>query len=70
MKELGVEIVVVINVVGGVNILFELGDFMLILDYINFMGMNLLIGLNDFEMGVCFFDMFILYIVEFCEMVK
>lgn len=35
---LGVEILVVINVVGGFNFNFEVGDIMLIRDYINLFG--------------------------------
>lgn len=37
---LGVDILVVINVVGGLNFKFEVGDIMLICDYINLFGFS------------------------------
>lgn len=57
MVGLGVYLVIVINVCGGVNEFFVLGDLMLIIDYINFIGENFLIGLNEDEMGFRFLDM-------------
>lgn len=70
MKEFGVEVFVVMNVVGGVNELYFVGDLMLIFDYINFIGMNLFIGLNDEYFGLCFLDMFEVYNLVLCVDVR
>lgn len=66
MKEIGVEMLIVMNVVGGVNEFFNLGDLMIIFDYINNFGINFLIGFNDFDFGVRFLDMLIVYCKDFC----
>lgn len=70
MKVFGVEVLIVINVVGGVNIEFCVGDLMIIIDYINFMGINLLIGLNEVDFGVRFLDMFLVYDKDFFSLVE
>lgn len=70
MKELGVEIFIVINVVGGVNKEFKVGDLMFIRDYINFSGSNLLVGKNDDRFGVRFLDMLDVYFFKYVDVVK
>ncbi|KHD85821.1 purine-nucleoside phosphorylase [Heyndrickxia ginsengihumi] len=57
MKELGVEVLIVTNAAGGVNVTFNAGDLMIISDHINFMGSNPLMGPNDANLGVRFPDM-------------
>jgi purine-nucleoside phosphorylase len=57
MRALGVEVVILTNAAGGINRSFEVGDVMLILDHINFVGMaghNPLIGPNDDSLGTRF----------------
>lgn len=61
MAVLGIYLMIVINAVGGVNEIYILGNLMLINDYINFIGDNLLIGENDEEIGLCFLDMSYVY---------
>lgn len=39
MKVLGVIIIFLINVVGGINLEFNVGDMMIIRDYIDFFGL-------------------------------
>ena len=56
MKLLGVEMLIVTNAAGGVNLDFRAGDLMLIEDHINFLP-NPLIGPNDAEFGPRFCDM-------------
>ncbi len=50
-SQLGVEILIVTNSAGGINPEFSPGDFMLIKDHINLMGLNPLIGLKDNRLG-------------------
>lgn len=57
LKMLGVEMLVVTNAAGGVNLDFKPGDLMLISDCINFSGANPLIGKNLDEFGPRFPDM-------------
>jgi len=57
MKELGVEKLIVTNAAGGINKLFNVGDFMLIEDHINLMGINPLVGVNFENLGERFVDM-------------
>lgn len=50
MIYLGIKILIVINVVGGFNRSYNVGDIMVIKDYINFVGFigeSLLRGVND-----------------------
>ncbi|MEG0803807.1 MAG: purine-nucleoside phosphorylase [Pygmaiobacter sp.] len=61
MKALGVQALLVTNACGGVNADFEVGDFMVITDHINFMGQNPLIGQNADEFGPRFCDMSTVY---------
>lgn len=57
LRALGCRALVLTNAAGGVNWNFEVGDFMLITDHINFMGANPLRGENDESIGPRFCDM-------------
>ncbi|MGB5289517.1 MAG: purine-nucleoside phosphorylase [Ignavibacteriaceae bacterium] len=57
MKFLGVETLLVSNACGGMNPLFRRGDVMLMVDHINMLGDNPLIGKNEDELGPRFPDM-------------
>jgi purine-nucleoside phosphorylase len=67
MKLLGVEYLFVSNAAGGINLSFEVGDVMMIVDHINFFGTNPLIGPNLNELGPRFPDMTRAYNAEMCE---
>jgi purine-nucleoside phosphorylase len=57
MKHLGVELLIVSNASGGLNPRFASGDIVVIIDHINLMFDNPLIGDNDERMGPRFPDM-------------
>lgn len=63
-KALGCRALVLTNAAGGVNWDFNVGDFMLITDHINFMGANPLRGANDDSIGPRFCDMTHVYAPE------
>ena len=70
MKELGIKQIIVTNSCGGINTDFEPGTLMIINDFINLMGTNPLIGINDSRFGVRFPDMTEPYKKYFIEKAK
>ena len=70
MKLLGVETLMITNAAGGVNYNFNVGDFMLITDHINFMGNNPLIGPNNPDFGPRFCDMSYTYNPELLNIAR
>ena len=61
MKHLGIEKLIITSAVGAVNKKFKPGDFMLIIDHINFMGENPLMGPEGALQGTRFPDMSTVY---------
>lgn len=57
MSALGVETLIITNAAGGIRAGFRPGDFMLISDHLNLMGVNPLTGPNDDSVGPRFLDM-------------
>ena len=64
MAKMGIEKIIFSNAAGGINTEFRPGDLMLITDHINFMGINPLIGPNEYEFGPRFHDMTYAYSKE------
>ncbi len=63
-KKLGVKKIILTNAAGTLDKKFTPGDLMLILDHINFMGINPLIGKNDDNIGERFPDMSQIYDID------
>lgn len=61
MKALGIDLLLITNAAGGVNVNFTEGALMLITDHINFSGTNPLMGKNLDEFGPRFPDMSTVY---------
>ena len=70
MKFLGVETLLVSNACGGMNPHYRRGDLMLMMDHINLLGDNPLIGKNEDELGPRFPDMSEAYNLEFIKIAE
>ncbi len=57
LRALGVRTLILTSAAGGMNPLYEAGDIVLIVDHINLMGENPLVGPNDDALGPRFPDM-------------
>ncbi len=70
MKFLGVKTLLVSNACGGMNPHYRKGDLMLMVDHINFIGDNPLIGKNEDELGPRFPDMSEPYNLELIDIAE
>ena len=70
MKFLGVETLLVSNACGGMNPQYRKGDVMIMVDHINMLGDNPLIGKNEDELGPRFPDMSEPYNYELIELAE
>lgn len=67
---LGARRLIVTNACGGLNPAWRAGDLMLQTDYINFTGLNPLIGPNDNSLGVRFVAMMDAYDPEYLDLAR
>ena len=58
---LGAKTIIITNAAGGINDLFQPGDFMVIRDHLNLQGTNPLVGVHDATLGPRFPDMTTVY---------
>jgi purine-nucleoside phosphorylase len=70
MKFLGVQTLLVSNACGGMNPQYRRGDVMIMVDHINMLGDNPLIGKNEDELGPRFPDMSEPYNYELIELAE
>ena len=70
MRTLGASVLIATNAAGGINRSFTPGDLMIIVDHINFLWDNPLIGPNDEELGVRFPNMKKAYPWEMVEVAQ
>ena len=70
VKLLGVNNMIITNAAGGVNKSFNVGDLMMITDYIKFQARNPIIGENIDEFGLRFCDMSKVFDREFMSILR
>ena len=70
LRMLGAKNLIVTNASGGINSNLNIGDIMMIVDHINLMGDNPLIGPNEEILGERFPDMSNIYTLELQETAK
>ncbi|MBC7261616.1 MAG: purine-nucleoside phosphorylase [Chloroflexi bacterium] len=70
MRTLGAKVLIATNAAGGANRSFSPGDLMIIVDHINWMFDNPLIGPNDDELGPRFPSMGLCYPWELVELAQ
>jgi purine-nucleoside phosphorylase len=57
LGKMGINILILTNAAGSVNVNYKPGELMVIEDHINWMGSNPLVGANEEQLGPRFFDM-------------
>ena len=70
MKFLGVKTLILTNAAGRINTDYSVGDFMMIVDHINFTGKSPLTGKNDDRIGPRFHDMTFTYTPELQQIAR